>query len=231
MKKLIIFPLILLVMAGCKKSNNDGTSVNPGVLTDKDGNTYRTVTIGTQIWMAENLKTTKYNDGTSIPLVTDSTEWATINTPAYCWYNNDSVTNKNTYGALYNWFVINTGKLAPSGWHVPTDEEWTILTDHLGGLNNAGGKMKEAGTAHWNYPNDGADNSSGFTALPGGKRYITYGHGRFNGTGTSVYFWSSTPKFVDEAWARLLTYDWDGVTRIMDFDRQTNGGYVRCVKD
>ena len=117
-----------------------------GTVTDIDGNVYHTVTIGTQTWMVENLKTTKYNDGTAIPLVTDSTAWLNLTTPGYCWYNNDAATYKNTYGALYNWFTVNTSKLAPSGWHVPTDAEWTTLITYLGGETVAGGQMKSTGT-------------------------------------------------------------------------------------
>ena len=113
-------------------------TATPNVV-DIDGNVYHTVTIGTQVWMVENLKTTKYNDGTAIPLVTDNTAWGALTTPGYCWYNNDSATYKNTYGALYNWYAVNTGKLAPTGWHVPTDSEWTVLTTYLGGQSVAGG--------------------------------------------------------------------------------------------
>ena len=107
--------------------NIAGTIYNK--VTDVDGNSYNTVVIGTQTWMAENLKTTRLNDGTSIPLVTSSTTWGTLSTPAYCWYNNDEATNKVTYGALYNWYTAKSGKLCPSGWHIPSDDEWTTLTD------------------------------------------------------------------------------------------------------
>lgn len=134
-----------------------------------DGDVYRTDTIGSQVWMVENLKTTKYNDGSSIPNVTDNTTWNGLNTGAYCWYNSD-ISNKKPYGALYNWYTLNTGKLAPYGWHVPTDVEWESLIDHLGGESVAGGKLKESGTTHWQTPNIGATNESGFTAVPGGFR-------------------------------------------------------------
>jgi uncharacterized protein (TIGR02145 family) len=100
-------------------------------VTDKDGNVYHTVTIGTQTWMVENLKTTKYNDGTAIPFITDNSAWANLTTPGYCWYNNDSTTYKNMYGALYNWYAVSTGNLAPKGWHVATDAEWTTLQNYL----------------------------------------------------------------------------------------------------
>ena len=141
---------------------------------DADGNVYTEVTIGTQVWMVENLKTTKYNDGTTIPLIPDSSTWVNATTtsyPAFCWFKNDSTTYKNPYGALYNWYSINTGKLAPSGWHVAADGEWNVLISFLGGATIAGGKMKESGLTHWQSPNTGATNSSGFTGLPGSFRY------------------------------------------------------------
>ena len=158
-------------------------------IVDIDGNVYHTVTIGTQVWMVENLKTTRYNDGTAIPLVTDEYSMGNLTTPGYCWYN-DSATYGNTYGALYNWYAVNTGKLAPTGWHVPTDSEWTVLTTYAGGESVAGGPLKEAGTVHWKSPNTGATNATGFTALPGG---ICENNGTFTGIGYSGYWWSSTP--------------------------------------
>jgi uncharacterized protein (TIGR02145 family) len=151
---------------------------------DIDNNRYDIITIGTQTWMAENLKTTRYNDGSLIPLITDGTAWGTASpneAPGYCWYNapNES-TNLIAYGALYNWYAINPStngnkNVCPVGWHVPTDGEWDILRDHLdpaanGNTNIAGGKMKEAGLAHWITPNIGATNESGFAGLPGGFR-------------------------------------------------------------
>ncbi|MGB4293792.1 MAG: FISUMP domain-containing protein, partial [Bacteroidales bacterium] len=99
-------------------------------MNDVDGNRYKVIMIGNQLWMAENLRTTKYNDGTPIPLVTDNTAWSNLTSPGYCWYDNNS-TNKDTYGALYNWYTVNTGKLCPSGWHVPSDDEWTIMQNYL----------------------------------------------------------------------------------------------------
>jgi uncharacterized protein (TIGR02145 family) len=157
---------------------------------DVDRNTYKSVKIGEQIWMAENLKTTKYRDGSTIPNVTDNNLWNYLKTDAFCWYNNDATTYKNTNGALYNWYAINnTKKLCPLDWHVPTDAEWKALTDYLGGANVAGGKMKEAGTTLWKDPNTDADNSSGFTALPTAARWsIFYPLGSFS------IFWSATSK-------------------------------------
>ena len=194
---------------------------------DNDGNVYSIVTIGTQVWMKENLKTTKYNDGTSIPLVTDATAWTNLSTPGFCWYNNDSANYKATYGALYNWYTVNTGKLCPTGWHVPTDAEWTTLTDYLGGTSVAGGKLKEEGTAHWNSPNTGATNESGFTALPGGIR-INY-NGTFTYIGEHSNWWPATDYDATNAWYRTLNYNNSEVGR---YDNSKRYGFsVRCVRN
>jgi uncharacterized protein (TIGR02145 family) len=146
------------------------TTYKSDAITDADGNYYNIVTIGTQTWMAENLETTKYNDGNNIPNISDNVAWSNLTTPGYCWYNNDDSTYKNLYGALYNWYTVNRGKLCPIGWHVPTDAEWTTLTTYLGGESVAGGRLKETGTMHWVSPNVGAINETGFTALPGSCR-------------------------------------------------------------
>jgi len=193
---------------------------------DNDGNNYTTVQIGTQVWMVENLKTIKYNDGTPIPLVTDSTAWSNLTTPGYCWYNNDTA-NKNAYGALYNWFTVNTGILAPTGWHVPTDAEWTTLTTYLGGESIAGGKLKETGLTHWRSPNAGATNESGFTALPGSHRDI---NGAFSAIGDDGYWWSVTEYgSTGKVWYRNMNYNYAGVVRVSN--NKINGHSVRCVKD
>ena len=200
-------------------------TIETGTVTDIDGNVYQTVKIGDQWWMAENLKTTKYNDGTDIPNVTDASEWANLSTPGYCWYNND-VSNKNPYGALYNWFTVNTGKLAPIGWHVPTNTDWTTLTDFLGGESVAGSKLKEAGTMHWYISSHLGTNESGFTALPGGSH--GYG-GAFQGIEFAGYWWSSSEYNVDLAWLRALLDDWNNVYG--DGNYKNYGYSVRCVRD
>ena len=195
-------------------------------VSDIDGNTYSIVVIGNQIWMAENLKTTKYNDGTDIPLVTDNTEWENLTTPGYCWYNNDEASYKNTYGAIYNWYTVNTGKLCPTDWHLPTDEEWTTLTDYLGGEDIAGGKLKEYGTTHWAAPNTGASNENGFTALPSGYR-VSYDY--FYGIGTFGYWWTSTETSFTSSRCMILLYDYsDIISRARD---KKNGYSVRCIRD
>jgi uncharacterized protein (TIGR02145 family) len=195
-------------------------------VTDIDGNVYPTVTIGTQVWMGLNLKTTKYNDGTDIPLVTDDYAWANLATPGYCWNNNDEATNKDTYGALYNWYTVNTSKLCPIGWHVPTDEEWTILTLYLGNDGVSGGKLKETGTSHWISPNIGATNETGFTAVPGGSRL---GSGVVNYVGRFGNWWSSTESFTTSALFRTMNCD-NGYIGMNDYDKQA-GFSVRCLQD
>ena len=201
-------------------------AVANGTVIYVDGNVYHTVAIGTQVWMVENLKTTKYNDGAAIPLVTDGTAWAALAAPGYCWFNNDSSSNKNTYGALYNWYTVNTGKLAPTGWHVPTDSEWSVLTTYLGGESVAGGKLKEAGTAHWNSPNTGATNETGFSALPAGCRLPT---GSFYEIDNFGGWWSSTVAYTTSTWGRYVAYNLALVDRSTSPKKQ--GFSVRCVRN
>jgi uncharacterized protein (TIGR02145 family) len=212
-------------------SKNVKINVIALTVTDIDGNTYNAIIIGTQIWMSENLRTTKYRNGVSIANVNDSIAWASLSTGAYCWYNNDAITNKATYGALYNWYAVaNSNNIAPSGWHVPTDTEWTTLITFLGGQAISGGKMKETGTSHWNSPNEGATNESGFTALPAGYRYGNDGNiGMFSYIGKSVYFWSNTQTSATEARYRRISNDHaycDGY-----FVEKKLGFSVRCIKD
>jgi Fibrobacter succinogenes major domain (Fib_succ_major). len=225
--------IILAFVYTCKKSENPPSSDGQtGTVTDIEGNIYNTVTIGTQTWMAENLKTTKYNDGTTIPNVTDWTAWAALTTPSYCWYNNDATTYKATYGALYNWYTVNStsngGKnVCPTSWHVPTDAEWTTLTTYLGGESVAGGKLKETGTAHyWISPNIGATNETGFTALPGGYRYYS---GAYSSIGSYGLWWSSTETSSTSAWGRHMHYAYSDVLRT-NFNKPS-GFSVRCSRD
>jgi uncharacterized protein (TIGR02145 family) len=211
--------IILAFVYACKKSKNPPSPDD--IIIDIEGNIYNTVTIGTQTWMAENLKTTRYKNGTTIPLVTDNTAWAGLTSPGYCWYNNDEAANKATYGALYNWYTVNTGNLCPTGWHVPSDAEWTTLTAYLGGKNVAGGKLKETGTAHWASPNTGATNETSFTALPGGARYYL---GSYFNFGSYGYWWSSNePSF----W--FLLYFGSYVSKGVDYKKISCS--VRCLRD
>ena len=203
-----------------------------GVVTDVDGNIYRTIKIGEQWWMTENLKVTQYRNGDSIPNVTDNLEWVNLTCGAYCNYNNDEV-KVATYGRLYNWFAVSDSRnIAPEGWHVPSDEEWQTLVDYLGGLSVAGGKMKTTGTIEegnglWYPPNDGATNESGFSALPGGFRYDR--SGLFSSLSRTATFWSATKTNIPDAWSRRLKYNFSGVYR--HYYNKHVGYLVRCIKD
>lgn len=192
---------------------------------DVDGNTYNTVTIGTQVWMKENLKTTKLNNGIAIPNVTGATNYDNLNT-GYSWYDNDAATYKNTYGALYNWYTVNTGKLCPIGWHVPDTAEWTTLITYLGGETDAGGKLKETGTTHWESPNT-ADNSTNFTALPGG--WHDHADPLFRGIGIIGKWWSS--KESGDMSAHYLYISGNSGAFMDDSYAKTDALSVRCLKD
>lgn len=267
--------IIGILLFGCNSPQKDNNAsltnenkfeiIDSLSVTDIDDNIYHAVKIGTQVWMVENLRTTHFNDGTTIPLVLDSARWSNLNTPGYCWYNNDSTKFKNIYGALYNWYAVNTGKLAPKGWHVASDSEWTILKKYLiaNGYNYDGSRSNNkiakslASTTNWPsseflttgggsiYENLSKNNSSGFSALPGGCRYV-FG---FYNVGEEGSWWSSTEKKTFKSlvtsvgtlfgintnknntlvWIRHLSYysnnldRWDAVKR--------NGFSVRCVKD
>jgi uncharacterized protein (TIGR02145 family) len=193
---------------------------------DGDGNIYKSVRIGTQVWMNENLKATKLNDGTAIPLVADNKAWEVLTTPAFCWYNNDAAINENKFGALYNWYTVNTNKLCPKGWHVPTDAELTILITYLGGESVAGGKLRETGTTHWEKPNTGATNESGFTAFPGGYRN---NHGGFANVGFFGFWWSATERAATASWNFNINCANNNVLHV--FSLKKNGYSVRCVQD
>ncbi len=204
-----------------------GPAPDCGIVTDIDGNVYETITIGTQVWMMENLKVTHYRNGDPMPNVTDNTAWQGLSTGAYCEYDNN-IGNVATYGRLYNWYAVDDSRsIAPDGWHVPTDAEWQTLVDYLGGGTVAGGKMKETGTTHWISPNTGATNESGFSALPGGSRNLD---GVYNSRGYYAGFWSSTENGSSSAWSRALGCSHSEVMRAGYFIRST-GFSVRCVRD
>lgn len=197
------------------------------IAVDIDGNVYHPVTIGTQIWMVENLKVTHYRDGSVIPIITDPTSWGSLTSGAWCDYLNVS-SNGTTYGHLYNWYsAADSRNIAPIGWHVATDAEWTTLTNFLGGANIAGGELKEAGTSHWNNPNVGATNSSGFTALPAGHRY---GDGSFLYLGGSALWWTSTEFSASIGWLRYLNV-FDSVIYRGNITNKVDGLSIRCIKD
>jgi uncharacterized protein (TIGR02145 family) len=193
---------------------------------DIEGKHYKTVKIGTQLWMEENLITTKFNDGTDIPLIADNTAWNAATSPAYCWYANDYTTYGVICGPLYNWYAVNNGNLCPEGWHVPDDAEWTQLTDYLGGTGVAGGKLKETSFVHWASPNTDATNISGFTALAGGFRY---NNGGFADWTWDANFWSSTQYSSSDSWARK-TFHYSGSV-VRDSNSKKMGFSVRCLKN
>jgi len=236
--RILIYPLLmfLFVLTAHSTSNakviikdpvkKDGVSTT-GTVTDREGNVYKTVIIGTQVWMAENLKTTKYQNGDPIPQVLENTAWGALKTGACCWYNNDVKTNKGVYGVLYNWAAINDNRdIAPKEWHIPSDTEWTILTKFLGGKAMAGGKLKETFTGHWSDPNTGATNSTGFTALPAGFRNNS---GAFANAGVIGGWWSTTEYTKSVAWYRYVDYNTSNFYSVSTY--KTSGFSVRCIKD
>jgi uncharacterized protein (TIGR02145 family) len=246
-KVMTLLFLTVFIFFNCLK--NDKNQVKPSLIsqtvTDIDGNTYKTVKIGNQWWMAENLKVTHFRNGELIPILTDSIEWANLTSGVYCNYDNDA-NNVATYGRLYNWYAVNDNRnLAPAGWHMPSDAEWQQLEICLG-MNQSeanqegyrgtdiGGKLKEAGTSHWNKPNKGASNASGFFALASG---ICTNLGYKCGLMNSTFFWTSTKLSIwflkkrnsGRAWGRYLSSDESGVYR-KSYDMRF-GFSVRCIKD
>jgi uncharacterized protein (TIGR02145 family) len=202
------------------------TSIPAQMVTDTDGNIYSVITIGKQIWMAENLKTTKFNDEKAIPLVTKDNAWKIMETPAYCWLNND-MENKEVYGALYNWYTVNTKKICPIGWHVPSKTEWEDMVIFLGDENIAGAKLKEAETKHWKNSILISSDEFGFTALPGGLRLAA---GNFPEFASSYAVWWSATEFSKiAAWNRGLFFSSNKVYG--GNDNKKNGFSVRCIQD
>jgi len=194
-----------------------------GTVTDYEGNIYNTVEIGEQTWMAENLRSTTFNDGTPIDLVTDHAAWTVQENAGYSWYKN----NSDFFGSLYNWHVVGAGILCPTGWHIPTDDEWNILIDYFGGEDIAGNKLKEPGVIHWSSLNSLSTNESGFTALPGGYRnYI----GTFAGMKQLGYWWTGSSGTDDTyAFYRSMAYNHSSVNR--NLAPKKSGFSVRCLQD
>ena len=221
---LLILSAILISSCGGNKSGDDSQK------------SIETVTIGKQVWMKTNLDVSKYRNGDIIPEVKDAKEWAKLTTGAWCYYNNDPSFGK-IYGKLYNWYAVSDPRgLAPEGWHISTDTEWSVMAKILGGDSLAGAKLKEAGTIHWLSPNAGATNLSSFTALPGGYRLVD---GSFNNIGKYGYWWTSTKANIINPWYINLTYIHeimnknDGSMKGEPFPRSISeaGFSVRCVKD
>jgi uncharacterized protein (TIGR02145 family) len=230
----LITLLHIITAGGCKKEDAVPPPPDTGTVTDVEGNVYKTIKIGTQVWMAENLKTTKYRNGETISPATSETGWANLalpKLPGYC-YSFGNGNNTAVYGLLYNWPAVNDARgLAPAGWHIPTHEEWQTLIDFLGGRTAATAKMKEAGTAHWDNGNTG-NNSSGFTAVAAGVREY---QGRYLNYGGLILrqasWWSATAAdlvITPSAWIR----DIQGEQSVYGGAFLLNRGIsVRCVKD
>jgi uncharacterized protein (TIGR02145 family) len=215
----------------CGTANVHNSNLLYGSVTDHEGNVYKTIVIGSQEWMAENLNLASYADGTPLPEVTDPFEWADLTTGAWCYYNNEA-NYACPYGKLYNWYAcVDARQLCPVGWHVPTDDDWLALTDYLGGVEFAGGKMKttgtvEASTGFFLSPNADASNISGFSAIPGGGRYSA---GTFNLIGAQACWWSSTEGSETNSWDRYLLYNFGSAYR--GSGAKHFGFSVRCLRD
>lgn len=240
-KKLWFYAIALLsstvmLFISCEKDNNDDNNAQQNFV-DADGNVYSTVIIGDQEWLAENLRTTKYNDGASIPTGHTNTQWNDLVSGAFAIYPYSEIEGLNSnadvleaYGVLYNWYAVATGKLCPTGWRVPTEEDWAILFDYIGGDNVAGGKLKSTLTSpdshpRWESPNTGATNASGFSALPSGFRYS---HGPFSHIGFEGYWWTyeGSSAFAD---CIFMVYNYNSIYR--SSNGKNDGLSVRCIKD
>jgi uncharacterized protein (TIGR02145 family) len=227
---LILTGFLLMAAAGCSKykSTVEVVGTPGGTAKDADGNEYHTVITGTQTWFAENLMTTKYNDGIPIQNFGSDANWSSLISGAYCWYDNDAAAYQAKYGALYNWQAVATGKLCPTGWHVPAAAEWATLNFFLNGSVVAGGKMKT--TTGWKI-NRGATNGSGFNALPGGYRDAY----RFFDLGTNGFWWSSSEYNVQTEYNFLYAFGltinyYENRTATSEFPKES-GFSVRCLKD
>lgn len=222
-RKIELNLLFILIVSSLFFTNCEKNSSLP---VDGDGNEYDTLVIGTQVWLGENLKTTKYNNGISIPLTIKNEDWISKNSAAFCWYNNQPEKFKDDYGALYNWWAVQVSALCPVGFHVPTKEEWQTLIDYLGGEEIAGGKLKAAGNQFWQAEND-ATNLTGFTAMPGGMR--NHDDGSFIQLRSYGYWWSSSPGINDKYGTRVkLHYSLPEINLSSWFKQ--SGFSVRCIK-
>jgi uncharacterized protein (TIGR02145 family) len=226
-----------MLFSNCKKDDDEKANT----VKDIDGNVYKTVKIGEQVWMAENLRTTHYNDGISIPTGHIDEQWIGLETGAYAIFPHTIILdglNSDTevmeaYGALYNWFAVETGKLCPAGWHVPSLDEWTTLINNAGGVQSAGGKLKSIRTSpephpRWWGPNTGATDDFGFSALPGGVRQFS--DGRCFDIGGSGYLWSNTAEEPTLGSGVVMEYS-EGYAFTYDGFHQNNGFSVRCIQD
>ena len=221
--------------------SEDFSFITLGPVTDVDGNVYQVITYGTQVWMSANLATTKYNNGNDIPLISDPTGWGSLTTPGYCWYSNDKDANKAIYGALYNFYSVNTGRLCPTGWHVPTNNEWAVLINYLTangfGYEGSGNDIAKSlsSVLYWqdfSTPgvvgnNQTSNNTSGFSAVPSGGRGAI--DGLFGGIGFSTVFWTSTPASLNAGVEEAISYSFSTVIEGNGENRA--GCSVRCLND
>ncbi len=245
MKKTIYLLASVILLLSCKKessnpSSNQSTNTTSSTakygngVTDLDGYKYKTIIIGNQEWMGENLKVSKYEDGTVIPNVTDNTQWSKLTSGAWC-YNNNNITNNLKFGKLYNWYAVSpttngNKNVCPTGWHVPTDNEWSIMTDFLGGEAKAGGKLRDAGESSWNSSSTSNTNPYLFSALPGGAREPD---GNFISIGNYGSWWSNTDNtqlyFNITSWTRSMEGSGDDILRL--YSVKGTGLSIRCIKD
>lgn len=218
---LLISGLLLITGVSCTKEEDS--------VTDIEGNSYHFITIGTKVWMKENLKVTRYRNGDLIGTTNPAAmDLLNDDEPKYQWAYEGNESNASTYGRLYTWYAVTDSRgLCPAGWHVPTREEWDNLTESLGGMDIAGGKMKEKGTIHWLDPNKGASDKYGFKALPGGVRSY---RGQFSQIGYHGLWWSSTDFDINWAWGIVLDYDGTKITS-GNINIKKHGYSVRCVMD
>ncbi len=218
---MLISGVIIFIFAGCEK---DDGKTDP--VADIDGNVYETIPVGNQVWMAENLRTTKLNDGTEIRLITKNQEWYNNSGPAFSWYNNDSSMFKVPYGALYNGYIAVNEKICPAGWRVPDKNDWNELVITLGDSTVAGGKLKVEGPTQWHSPNTGSDNSSKFTALPSGIRYF---EGTFSSLSYFTAFWSVTESDTSSLFFMSLSYL--DAKASSGSKSKKHGFSIRCIRD
>jgi uncharacterized protein (TIGR02145 family) len=219
--------LILFVAVASSLFTQNCKKENAGTITDIDGNVYHIVTIGRQVWMAENLRVTRYRNGDLIPNVSDTAQWCYLPIGTHCNYDN-TTKNGNIYGCLYNWYAVtDVRNIAPKGWHVPNFEEMETLVAYLGGDTIAAGKMKEAGMNHWLNPNTRGPGNSGFLALPGGYRH--YNDATFHTMNSNGYWWTTTRSFEMYAWSKRFYSYFANPINVNEF--KTLGLSVRCVKD
>jgi uncharacterized protein (TIGR02145 family) len=245
--RFILLALSIVIAVGCNKNDEQSydeirfnSKLDYGSVTDIDGNTYRTIQIGSQVWMAENLKVARYSDATAIPLVQDSKQWISLQNDGYCKYEKGFDINGHlfiyeynyeVYGYIYNYYAaVSVHNVCPAGWHLPDNSDWRTIGIYLGGEEIAGKKLKEAGPVHWGYYNTLSTNESGFTALPGGLRdYLGIIESMGDSRGGSGFWWSATVNDPTSAWSYNLGSE---VNTLMSFPiRKREGQNVRCVKD